>query len=148
MQRADFASRSVAAFVDVLIVIALHRLPDIIGFLAAIGYILLRDGLFDGRSVGKKLVGLRVAGEVRVPGVPAFRDSLIRNITFAAAYLAFQIPYAGWLLCPAAAGVELLAAAGDDRGMRIGDLLGRTMVVRDPAAGRETAAPQEPAQNP
>ncbi len=130
MPRADFTTRAVAGFVDVLLIIGLARLPDVLGFLSAIGYILVRDGLFDRQSIGKKLIGIRVAVSEDARPPMAYRDSIIRNMTYAIAYLFFAIPYAGWVLCPLAVGMECLAALGDDRGMRIGDLLARTMVVQ------------------
>ncbi|MDA8099784.1 MAG: RDD family protein [Nitrospiraceae bacterium] len=129
MQKADLISRAVAAFVDLLIVVALTRLPDIIGFLSAVGYILIRDGLFNRQSIGKKLIGLRVGpADGSVPS-PPYRDSIMRNAPLSLAYLLFLIPYAGWVLGPLAAGIEFLAALGDSRGMRIGDLAARTFVA-------------------
>lgn len=132
MQKADLTSRAVAAFVDLLIVVGLARLPDVIGFLAAAGYILVRDGLFDRQSVGKKLIGIRIAS-ADGPGEPvAFRESILRNTPLAVAFLLFLVPYAGWVLAPLALAVEGLAALGDERGMRVGDLIARTVTM--PAA--------------
>jgi uncharacterized RDD family membrane protein YckC len=143
MQKADLTSRAVAGFVDLLLIIGLARLPDVLGFLSALGYILIRDGLFQGRSVGKKLIGLGVvAGDGQ--GVAAtYRESIIRNIPFAAAYILFLIPYAGWVLGPLALAIECLVAVGDDRGMRIGDMLARSCVVQ-PGRGAAEDAGQEP----
>ncbi len=129
MPRADLTTRAVAGFVDFLLIIGLARLPDILGFLSAMGYILVRDGFFDHQSIGKKLVGLRVAVSEDARPHEAYRESIIRNMTYAVAYLLFLIPFVGWVLGPLAVGMECLAAVGDDRGMRIGDLLARTMVV-------------------
>ncbi len=130
MHKADITTRTVAGFVDLLLVLGLSRLPDIIGLLAAAGYILARDGLFDRQSVGKKLIGLRV-----VPADPdgravSYRESIIRNVPLAVAFLLFLVPYAGWFLGFLALAVEALAALGDERGMRIGDLLARTCTVQ------------------
>jgi len=144
VQKADLTTRSIACFVDLLIVIALWRLPDVLGFLSACGYILVRDGLFQGRSVGKKLIGLRVAGEEAEAPAPAYRESIIRNTPLAAASILFLIPYAGWVLGPAAGVVEGLVALGDDRGMRIGDMLARTWVVQPIPAPAKTAPVAEP----
>ncbi|HTG00191.1 MAG TPA: hypothetical protein VK654_06350 [Nitrospirota bacterium] len=139
MQRADLTTRTVAAFVDFLVVLGLARLPDVIGVLAAAGYILLRDGLFDRSSIGKKLTNLRmtVAEDAALPAT--YRESIIRNAPLAAAYLLFLIPYAGWVLCPLVVVIEWLAAIGDEQGMRVGDLLARTRIVQslpDEAVGR------------
>ena len=53
MQKADLTTRAIAGFVDLLIMIGLSRLPDVLGFLSASGYILIRDGLFRGRAPAK-----------------------------------------------------------------------------------------------
>ena len=141
MQKADLTTRAVAGFVDLLLIIGLARLPDVLGFLSAAGYLLVRDGLFDGRSVGKKLIGLSVAAE---DGPADYRASIIRNAPLAAAYVLFLIPYAGWVVGPLALGVECLIALGDDQGMRAGDLLARTRVVRRDRGGAETGQAQQP----
>ena len=128
MQKADLTTRAVAGFVDLLLVIGLARLPDVLGFLSAAGYLLIRDGLFEGQSAGKKLIGLRVSpleGEIAM----TYRESIIRNVPLTLGFMLFLIPYVGWLLAPLALGIECLAAIGDDRGMRIGDMLARTWVV-------------------
>ncbi len=145
MQKADLTTRAIAGFVDLLIVIGLARLPDVLGFLSACGYILIRDGLFHGRSLGKKLIGMSVSFEDEIREA-AYRESIIRNVPLAAAYILFLIPYAGWLLGPAILILEWLVAMGDDRGMRIGDMLARTWVVQPkPEAAttaREPVAPE------
>jgi uncharacterized RDD family membrane protein YckC len=146
LQRADLTTRAVAGFVDLLLIIGLTRLPDVLGFLSATGYILIRDGLFDCRSIGKKLIGLRVAPLEDTGPVMTYRESIIRNVPLAAAYLLFLIPYAGWVLGPLAVGLECLTAIGDERGMRIGDLLARTTVIRDAPASEE--GPRTPEQQP
>jgi len=138
LRKSDLTSRAVAGFVDLLIVIGLARLPDVIGFLSVSGYILIRDGLFDRRSIGKKLIGLRVvSSENRIPAV-TYRESIIRNVPLVVAYLFFLIPYAGWALGPLALGVECLVAIGDERGMRVGDMLARTYVATDVPSLAET----------
>ncbi len=149
MRKADLTTRAVAGFIDLLLVIGMSRLPDVMGFLAVTGYLLVRDGLFAQQSVGKKVIGLRVA-LIDDPGKTAsFRESIIRNLPLAVAYLLFLVPYAGWILGPLALGVEALTAMGDERGMRIGDLLARTYTVQAEAAlpvpVPEASAPEGPA---
>ncbi|MEK6743088.1 MAG: RDD family protein [Nitrospirota bacterium] len=142
MQKADITTRAVAGFIDLLLVIGMARLPDVLGFLVVIGYILVRDGLFAQQSVGKKVIGLRVALTDDPGKTVSFRESIIRNVPLAVAYLLFLVPYAGWLLAPLALTVEALTAMGDERGMRIGDLLARTYTVQANAAA---AVPEGPA---
>jgi uncharacterized RDD family membrane protein YckC len=129
MQKADHTTRAVAGFIDLLIVIGLARLPDVIGFLCAITYILIRDGLFERQSFGKKVIGLRIASADDPATAISFRESIIRNVTLALAFLLFKVPYAGWVLGPAALFIECLMVLGDERGMRIGDLLARTVAL-------------------
>ncbi len=146
MQKADLTTRAIAGFVDLLIVIGLARLPDILGFLSASGYILIRDGLFQGRSIGKKLIGVTVFLEEDGARAATYRESIIRNVPLAAAYILFLIPYAGWVLGPVALVIEWLVAIGDDRGMRIGDMLAKTWIVQaGPAAAKSG---QEPVLHP
>lgn len=128
MQKADITSRLVAAFIDLLVVIGLSMLPDILGFLSASGYILLRDGIFSGMSIGKRLAGIRV---VSGSGPTGFKDSLSRNFTFEIAYILFHIPYLGWLLGPVVIVAESLTALGDENNCRVGDIIAGTRVVRD-----------------
>jgi uncharacterized RDD family membrane protein YckC len=141
LQKADLTTRAVAGFVDLLLIIGLARLPDVLGFLSAAGYLLIRDGLFEGQSAGKKLIGLRVASSDEGQTV-TYRESIIRNIPLTLAFMLFLIPYAGWLLGPLALGVECLTAIGDDRGMRIGDMLARTWVM--PAVPSASVADRKP----
>jgi len=144
LQKADLTTRAIAGLVDLLLIIGLARLPDVLGFLSAAGYILVRDGMFDRRSIGKKLIGLKVVSSEGRLSPQAYRESIIRNVTFAAAYALFLIPYAGWVLGPLMLGAEGLTAMGDDRGMRIGDMLARTFVAAEEApAGDAPAGPPD-----
>ena len=147
MQRADLTTRAVAGLVDLLLIIGLARLPDVIGFLSAAGYILIRDGLFDRRSIGKKLIGLRVVSLEDSGPASTYRDSIIRNVPFVLAYFLFLIPYAGWIIGPLAVGAECLVAIGDKSGMRIGDMLAKTQVVLEaPVPGEKKAALEQQAE--
>lgn len=155
MRKADLTTRVVAGFIDLLIVLGLTRLPDVIGILAAAGYILIRDGLFANQSIGKKLIGLRMVSADDPGRSVSYRESIIRNTPPALAYLLFLIPYAGWLLGSLALGAECLVALGDERGMRIGDMLAGTWTVRAAESAGEqhasrhadSAAPAESAES-
>ena len=140
MQKADLITRAVAGFVDLLLIIGLAILPDILGFLSAMGYILIRDGLFEGRSVGKKLIGLQTVFSGNLEQAATYRESIIRNVTLSLAYLLFLIPYAGWILGPLVLGVEGLTAVGDTEGMRIGDMLAQTCVLQKTVPQSDSAS--------
>jgi len=131
LQRADLTIRAIAGLIDLLIIIGLARLPDVFGYMTATGYILIRDGLLDRRSIGKRLLGLRVGSSENPEDAGSVPESIGRNVPLVVAYFLFLIPYAGWVLGPLALGAEYLAALGDEQGMRIGDLLARTRVVLD-----------------
>lgn len=145
-QKSDLTGRAAAGFVDFLIVLALSRLPDVVGFLAASGFILLRDALLGGQSPGKKLVGLRVVKSEALQEPAGYRESILRNITLAAAYILFLIPYLGWLLGPAALLAEILVGVGDDKGQRVGDMLARTQTVPAAPASQQPSA-ETPEEN-
>lgn len=145
MQKADLTSRVIAGFVDLLLIIGLARLPDVFGYLSAAGYILIRDGLFDSCSIGKKLIGLRVVSSEDPGYVIGYRESIIRNVPLVAAFSLFLIPYIGWILGPVALSVECLTAIGDSEGMRIGDMLARThVVIKVSVSGSAKNGPQQP----
>jgi uncharacterized RDD family membrane protein YckC len=137
VQKTDLTTRAVAAFIDLLILMGLTRLPDVIGILSASGYLLVRDGLFERQSVGKKLIGLRVISSEDPEFVITYRESIIRNVPLVIAYILFLLPYAGWILGPAVLGIECLTALGDERGMRVGDMLARTCVVPAAASAQQ-----------
>lgn len=143
MQRADLTTRAVAGLVDLLLIIGLAKLPDVIGLLSASGYILIRDGLFDRRSIGKKLIGLRVVSLEDSGPESTYRDSIIRNVPLVLAYFLFLIPYVGWILGLLTLGAECLTAIGDKGGMRIGDMLARTQVVPEAQVQEEKKAALE-----
>ncbi|MDH4163135.1 MAG: RDD family protein [Nitrospirota bacterium] len=146
MRTADLTTRAVAGFIDLLLIIGLTRLPDVIGVLSATGYILIRDGLFDQQSIGKKLIGLRVSSADDPARPVQFRESIIRNAPFAAAYVLWLVPVAGWVLGPLVVALEYLVALGDDRTMRVGDLLARTVTLMsgaEPASGAASEAVQD-----
>jgi len=139
MKEAGMLNRAVARTIDLVIVVALYKIIPAIGFFAGFVYLLIADGLFDGRSVGKKLLGLRVlvkqeSGNEMPCGI---RESIYRNSPFALGFLFYGlfagIPLIGWLLAfVIAAGVlifEGLVMFGSEDGTRLGDELAKTHVV-------------------
>ena len=81
------------------------------------GYFWLFEALFDGRTVGKSVVGLRV---VKVEGHPiSFYDAMLRNLLRAVDVLPF------------AYGVGFLSIFSTRRLQRLGDLAAGTVVVRE-----------------
>jgi uncharacterized RDD family membrane protein YckC len=74
--------RASAKVLDFILITAVIEIIPRAGFFAGLAYLLLSDGLFDGRSIGKKLIKLKVVStETRQPCT--FRESILRNSTFA-----------------------------------------------------------------
>lgn len=130
MRKASLLLRVIAKAIDfIVIAIAVKLIPQV-GYLSGLLYLVISDGLFDGRSLGKKVLRLRVVSvETGKPG--SFKDSVIRNATIAAALMLFKIPLFGWLLLVAVLVLEFLLMLGNEDGLRLGDDLANTMVVED-----------------
>lgn len=127
--KAGILNRFVARIIDLIIAAALSKLLYPVGFFAGLTYLLIADGFFDGRSLGKKLINLRT---VRRDGeLCSYRESVLRNTTIAAGYLFFFIPYVGWILTLLVFIVEALVIIGNEKGLRIGDELAKTIVTEN-----------------
>ena len=126
--KASLLLRVMAKTLDFIVVAAALKAIPRVGFIAAIAYLLICDGLFDGRSLGKKIIKLKViSASTAVNG--SFRDSMIRNVPFAVALALFNIPFVGWLFLICIPAFEFLLALGNSEGMRFGDELASTKVV-------------------
>ncbi len=139
LPKANTLNRFIAKFIDVLIAAALSKLIPPVGFFAGFLYIIIADGFFEGRSIGKKLIGLQAVALNDTRGI-GFRESVIRNIPFAIAYSFSLIPYAGIFFGLLIIGLEGLLVVGNERGLRIGDELAKTQVVDNSKAIKETAS--------
>lgn len=126
--KASLLLRVMAKTLDfIAIAVALKTIPRV-GFMAAIAYLLICDGLFDGRSLGKKIMRLKVISASTAAN-GSFRDSMIRNASFALALSFVNIPFVGWLFPIFILAFEFLLALGNSEGMRLGDELAGTKVV-------------------
>lgn len=125
-------NRLVGKSIDLVLMIALASLPLYpAGPLAAFLYVLICDGFSGGRSLGKRVVGLRVVNTAT--GKPAsFLDSIVRNCTVAIPVLFFMVPIVGWGLW-FLFGIPLLAfeiylMTRLDQHARLGDTMADTQV--------------------
>ena len=126
--KASLLLRVMAKTLDFIVIAAALKAIPRVGFIAAIAYLLICDGLFDGRSLGKKIIRLRViSASTAADG--SFRDSMIRNAPFAMALAFFNIPFVGWLFPVFITAFEFLLALGNGEGMRLGDELAGTKVI-------------------
>jgi hypothetical protein len=126
--KASLLLRVMAKTIDLIVIAAAAKAVTKVGFFAGLAYLLISDGLFDGRSLGKKIIRLRVISAAS--GIPGdFRDSMIRNAPFATAMLLFSIPIAGWVFLVLVLTFEFMLALGNSGGMRLGDDLAGTKVL-------------------
>ncbi len=126
--KANLLLRIIAKTIDFIIITILIRLVPQVGFLSGLIYLLIGDGLLDGRSLGKKVMRLKVIS-VRAQNSGTFRDSIIRNTPLAIGLLFWRVPLIGWFLLIAVLALEFLLMLGNKEGMRLGDDLAGTKVL-------------------
>lgn len=127
--KANILNRFVAKIIDIIIAAAFSKLLQPVGFFAGLTYLLIADGFFDGRSLGKKLIGIKA---IRADGeLCTYKESILRNLTLSAGYIFFFIPYVGWILTLIVYSVECLVILGNEKGLRIGDEVAKTFVVEN-----------------
>lgn len=128
LKRASLLLRIVAKVLDFILIAAVAEVAPKAGFYAGLLYLLISDGLFDGRSVGKLLIGLRV---VSITGDEpcSMKESIVRNAPLGAGLLLYKLPWIGWIFIILVSLVEFLILLGSKNGMRLGDELAKTSVV-------------------
>jgi len=97
------------------------------GFLVIFGYPVVCDALLDGRTVGRRLTGLRLVTEDG--GRVGFLAAAVRNIVRIVDFL------------PGAYSVGALAVIVSTRNQRVGDMAAGTLVVRAAPVRRGSAVP-------
>jgi len=127
-RRAGLLLRVIAKALDFIFIAAVAEVIPKAGFFAGLVYLLIGDGLFEGRSLGKRFVGLKV---VSADGLKpcTFKDSILRNCTFGLGYLLFKIPWIGWIFIIIVSALEFIVLLGSKDGMRIGDDIAKTKVI-------------------
>ncbi len=138
--KVSVVNRVIAKFIDILIVFILaatlpYRIGPLLGFL----YSLLADGfnhgIFQGQSIGKKLMKLQVINTItRKPA--GLKESALRNTPVGVATFFAIIPIWGWLIL-ALIGIplmlmEIYLMLRVDTGHRLGDVMGDTEVIEVP----------------
>jgi uncharacterized RDD family membrane protein YckC len=127
-RRAGLLLRTAAKIIDFILIAAVVEIIPRAGYFAGLVYLLLGDGFFDGRSVGKKLIRLRVVSAV-THGPCSFRDSILRNSTLAAGYILWIVPWIGWIFILLTAALEFILILGSRDGKRLGDEFAKTVVL-------------------
>jgi len=128
--KADIATRFIAALIDGVIQWVVSFIP-FIGALIGAAYMLVKDGLFEGQSLGKKVMKLQV---VELSGKKAdFMVSIKRNAIFAIPSLIAIIPIIGWIiggiLSLIVAIIEIVTVLNDPKGRRMGDKWANSQVI-------------------
>jgi uncharacterized RDD family membrane protein YckC len=121
-------NRGIARLIDLFIVAAAGQMLVPVGFLGGLAYILIADGFSGGRSIGKRLIGLQTVLPAQREAA-GFRESIIRNLPFAVAHVAFAVPYVGWLISIAIIAFEAVLIVGNEQGRRFGDEVAGTQVL-------------------
>ncbi len=130
--KVDLMSRFLAALIDGVLSSVVSMVIPVLGGILATVYMLGKDGLFDGRSVGKKVLNIQVVTET---GQPAdYTVSAKRNAIFAVPYVIMIIPVLGWAIAPivglSLAIIETVLVFSDTKGRRLGDKWAGTQVIK------------------
>ncbi len=126
--KAHVLNRFIAKAIDGMLIAAASQVIAPVGWIAGLAYALIADGFPGGQSVGKRLIGLQTVVP-RTKEFSGFRESIVRNLPLAFAYLLYPIPYVGWLLAGAVVTFEALLLIGNEQGIRLGDEIARTQVL-------------------
>jgi hypothetical protein len=126
--KAHVLNRFIAKAIDGMLVAAASQVIAPVGWIAGLAYALIADGFPGGQSVGKRLIGLQTVVP-RTKEFSGFRESIIRNLPLAFAYLLVPVPYVGWLLAGAVVMLEALLLIGNEQGVRLGDEIAGTQVL-------------------
>jgi len=127
-RRAGLLLRAAAKIIDFILIAAVIEIIPKAGYFAGLAYLLLGDGFFDGRSIGKKLIKLKVVSS-DTGGPCTFKDSILRNSTLAAGYILWIVPWIGWIFILLASALEFILILGSRDGKRLGDEFAKTVVL-------------------
>lgn len=138
-----FMAKGIDFFIAVFILISLiyFGAPNL-GLFGAVAFLLISDGFFDGQSIGKKLVGLKVVvfrgDELQKCSFKhsAIRNSILLPILFSQIFIiGILLLLLGGLIIA----IEMYFSYSDEQGRRIGDVLAGTVVL---SASQKTSETQ------
>jgi len=135
-KKAGLLVRTIARILDFIVIAAAVELVPKAGFYAGLAYLLIGDGLFDGRSLGKRLIGLRVVSSDSFKAC-TFRDSILRNSVFGIGFLFYKLFWMGWIFIAIVSALEFVILLGSKNRMRLGDELAKTIVIESPQLKQE-----------
>lgn len=125
-------ARLIAKSIDLGLVIVAAFIAYPWGLALALGYLAVADSLFDGQSIGKRIIGFRVIS--LEDGRPCgMRQSMIRNLPFLLPIGLAIVPFWGWILCVLLSiplsFLELYFLFKLDSAHRLGDVMADTTVL-------------------
>jgi uncharacterized RDD family membrane protein YckC len=130
--KASLLLRGGARLVDLLIAWALFQSTGPAAIVIALLYLLFADGMIQGQSPGKKLMGVKVIYLPTHQGA-RHRDSVLRNAPFGLAIILSMMPELGFKAFVSGVvvigGIEAFKCWKDPDGLRLGDLWAQTQVV-------------------
>ena len=134
-KKANVLHRFIAKAIDLLIFGFLSEMFYPYGYLAGVLYLLIADGFFDGASLGKRLIGLKVTTGIDNKQ-PEFKESIIRNSFIAVPLLFSFIPLLGYFLLVVIGAIiyaaEIYFIIKIPEGDRLGDRFAFTHVIDVP----------------
>lgn len=125
--------RYIGYMMEIFPLILLVFLP-VAGALLATTYMVFRDAIFNGQSVGKKLIGIKV---VKLEGYQPItvRESALRNFPLAIGFFCSIVPVIGHIVGSTVSTIvfiiEAIAISTDKDHRRLGDKLAGTIVVKE-----------------
>lgn len=132
VKKAGLLLRVFAKVLDFILIAAISEIVPKAGFYAGLSYLLISDGLFEGRSIGKLLIGLRVVS-TSTNEPCSMKESIVRNSLLGAGLLPYKLPWIGswigWIFITIVSAVEFLILLGSKDGMRLGDEFAKTLVI-------------------
>lgn len=128
LKKVSLLLRLTAKVLDFILIAAMAEIVPRAGFYAGLSYLLISDGLFNGRSIGKYLMGIRVVS-LTTNGQCSMKESIVRNAPLGLGLLLYEIPWIGWVFVVLVSVFEFLVLLGSKDGMRLGDELAKTMVI-------------------
>lgn len=127
-RKVNLLLRVFAKIVDFILIASIGEIIPSAGFYAGLSYLLISDGLFNGRSIGKYLMGLRVISTVTNEPC-SMKESILRNALFGLGLILYKIPLIGWIFIIIILAFEFLIVLGSRDGTRLGDEIAKTMVT-------------------
>lgn len=117
------------------------------GLILGIIYLAISDSLYDGQSIGKRLMGFGVVSLIDGSPCSAWQ-SFIRNLPFTVPLVLLIFPYWGWILSAIFAMpmvmMEFYYLFRDNTPHRMGDIMADTTVIADDGTRLDLRKPRPP----